>query len=132
MGTRTLLTVTAALMLFFGFGFIFLPRLVFSIYGVALDPGGVMLARVAGTAIFSLAVLAWLGRNTRVPEATRVVVAALCCFFVIKSIVTLVAQLSGVFNALGWSILLIDVPLAVLYAREVFHRPAAKASLGLQ
>ena len=132
MGTRTLLTVTAALMLFFGFGFIFLPRLVFSIYGVALDPGGVMLARVAGTAIFSLAVLAWLGRNTRVPEATRVVVAALCCFFVIKSIVTLVAQLAGVFNVLGWSILLIDVPLAVLYAREVFHKPSAKASLSLQ
>lgn len=50
MGTRTLFTVTAALMLFFGFGFILLPRLVFSIYGVALDPGGVMLARVAGAA----------------------------------------------------------------------------------
>lgn len=128
MRTKTLLSITAALMLFFGTGFILLSRPVFSIYGVALDPAGVMLARVAGAAIFSLGALAWLGRNSSMPEVTRVVVVTLCCFFVIKSIVTLVAQLTGVFNVLGWSILLIDVPLAVLFAREVFYRPA-KASL---
>lgn len=132
MGTRRLLTITAALLLLFGCGFILLPRLVFSIYGVALDPGGIMLARVAGAAIFSLGTLAWLGRKTSIPGTTRVVVLALCCFFVIKSVVTLIAQLSGVFNGLGWSILLIDVPLAVLYARELLHGPAAKASLSLQ
>ena len=55
---RTLFTLTAALMLFFGAGFLLAPEAVFGLYGVALDPAGVMLANVAGAAVLSLGVLA--------------------------------------------------------------------------
>ena len=119
MGIGILLTVTAVLMLCFGGGFILLPAQVFSMYGVELDPDGLMLARVAGAAVTALGLMAWLSRHA---DSKRVVVATLFCFFLIKSIVTLQAQLAGVFNDLGWSILLIDVPLAFLYGREMLRR----------
>lgn len=132
MRTRTLLTVTAILMLAFGVGFVLLPETVFSVYGVFLDPGGLMLARVAGAAILALGVLAWLARNSSVPEVNRVAVIALFCFFAVKSLVTLLAQLSGVFNGLGWSILAIDIPLALFYAAVVFRRQAASPASALR
>src|SRR5688572_3542052 len=120
MRVQPLFTATAALMLFFGTGFLLLPGLVFSLYGVVLNDSGVMLAHVAGAAIFALGTLAWTLRNTADPAFIRPAVIALFCFFLLKSAVTLLAQLSGVFNAFGWTILLIDIPLCLLYARTLF------------
>ncbi len=129
MRSQPLFTVTAALMLFFGTGFLVLPTLVFSLYGVVLDASGRMLAHVAGAAVFALGTLAWTVRNTADPAVNRPAMTALVCFFLLKSAVTLMAQLSGVFNALGWTILLIDIPLCLLYARALFLRSASAARL---
>src|SRR5687767_6983606 len=98
MTLRTLFTLTAALMVFFGAGFLLAPGPVFALYGVALDPAGVMLANVAGAAVLSLGLLAWLSRDAATSSAGTAA-TALLCFFVVKTTVTLFAQLGGVFNA---------------------------------
>jgi hypothetical protein len=122
MRTQPLFTATAALMFVFGIGFLLLPAAIFSLYGVDLNAGGLMLAHVAGAAVCALGTLAWAMRNSTEPALIRPAVAALFCFFLLKSAVTLLAQLSGVFNALGWTILLIDIPLLILYGRSLFLR----------
>lgn len=115
MNNRMLFTITAVLMGFFGIGFILAPRQVFGLYGVSLDGGGVMLATVAGAAVVALAVLALTVRPAPESAAAQVAVQALLAFFLLKTIVTVVAQLQGVFNALGWSIVLIDALLTTGY-----------------
>ena len=119
---QLLFTVTAALMIFFGLGFLLIPGRVFLLYGVTLDAGGIMLARVAGSAVLALGTLAWSVRTSTDAQVIRHAATALVCFFLFKTAVTLLAQLSGVFNALGWTILVIDAPLLALYARLRFGR----------
>ena len=65
MKLNTLFTITAVVMIFFGVGFILLPAMVFSMYGVTLDANGIMLAHVAGAAVFALGLLAGLFRKSR-------------------------------------------------------------------
>ena len=127
MSLRTLFTLTAALMVFFGAGFLLAPGPVFALYGVALDPAGVMLANVAGAAVLSLGLLAWLSRDAAAASA-RTAATTLLCFFVVKTTVTLLAQLGGVFNALGWSIVALDAALGLGYAYLLFARPRVAAA----
>jgi hypothetical protein len=115
MRIRHLFSVTAILMIGFGLGFLLIPVPLFNIYGVQLTASGVMLAHVSGAAVGALGTLAWGARALEESRSQRVALAALAVFFILKSTVTLLAQLSGVFNALGWSILALDVPLAALY-----------------
>ncbi|MFT5683070.1 MAG: hypothetical protein ACI8RZ_003997 [Myxococcota bacterium] len=104
----------------FGIGFLFIPVLVFSLYGVTLEASGLMLAHVSGAAVFTLGVLAWLFRSHETGPAIRSVAQALFVFFVLKTIVTLLAQLGGVFNAMGWSIVILDALFVLGYGHTLF------------
>lgn len=128
MPLRPLLTVTAVVMMLFGSGFILVPEQVFSLYGVSLDASGAMLAHVAGAAVLSLGLLAWLTRQAE-KAAARTALVALLCFFLLKTTVTVLAQLGGVFNMLGWSIVALDALLLLGYAAALLARlrPAATA-----
>lgn len=96
---------------------------------MALNASGLMLAHVAGAAIFALGTLAWAVRATEDPAIIRRAVTGFFCFFLLKSSVTLVAQLSGIFTMLGWAILLIDISLCLLKGRALFSRRASAARL---
>ena len=115
MRIRLLLAVTAVLMVGFGLSFLLAPARVFALYGVTLTKSGVMLAHVAGAAVSALGVLALSAREVIDERELRRTLLPLAVFFVVKSTVSLIAQVEGVFNSLGWTILLIDVPLAVLF-----------------
>lgn len=127
MKLNTLFTTTAVVLVFFGAGFVLIPTTVFSLYSISLTDSGIMLANVAGAAVFALGLLAWLFRNSSDSDASRSAATALLGFFVIKSIVTIVAQLGGVFNALGWSIVALDVILTIAYAYFLFVGRSAVA-----
>ncbi len=120
MKINTLFIVTAVLMLFFGAGFVLLPVQVFGMYGVTLDASGIMLGHVAGAAVFALGALAVLFRNNKDTQTNRLAAIALGTFFLIKTIVTVLAQLDGVFNSLGLSIILIDVVMLLAYGYFLF------------
>ena len=120
MKLNTLFTITGVVMIFFGGGFILLPTMVFSMYGVTLDANGIMLAHVAGAAVFALGVLAWLFRKNSDIQTGRWAATTLFTFFVIKTIVTLLAQLDGVFNVMGWSIVALDTLFVLGYVYFLF------------
>ncbi len=120
MKLNTLFTITAVIMIFFGVGFILLPAMVFSMYGVTLDATGIMLAHVAGAAVFALGLLAWLFRKSSDVQSSRSIAITLLSFFIIKAIVTILAQLDGIFNVLGWSIVALDTLFVLAYAYFLF------------
>ena len=116
MSHRLVLTITAAVLGAFGAGFVLMPGLVFGIYGVSLNASGLMLAHVAGAAIIGLAAFAWLSRNLAPDLVQRTLAPSLLLWFTIKAVVTLIAQLQGVFNTLGWSIVGLDVLFMAAFA----------------
>jgi NAD/NADP transhydrogenase beta subunit len=74
-----------------------------SLYGVTLDPAGAMMTQFFGAAFLLLSIVLWLARNAPYSEVTlRALVLAIVIGDTIGFIVALLAQLSGVPNALGW------------------------------
>lgn len=98
-----LMIIKALITLVFGFGFVLVPKAVMSLYGVTLDPAGAMMAQFVGAAFLLLSIVLWLARNAPYSEVTlRALVLAIVIGDTIGFIVALLAQLSGVPNALGW------------------------------
>ena len=93
----------AIVVLLFGVGFILAPALLASIYGMKLDPAGTLMARLFGTAFILESIVLWFARNGAISEKpVRGVVIAVVVSNAIGVIVTLLATLSGTWNALGW------------------------------
>lgn len=114
------LVVSAGLLMAFGAGFLLIPKLVLGMYGVVLDASAERLARMFGTAVLALGLLGFLARNLGA-STRRLAGKSLLCFFLLKSAVTLEAVLGGMFNALGWTILAIDIPMSALWAWVILY-----------
>ncbi len=99
----TLMSIKAVICLFFGVGEVLIPTTLMSLYGVTLDPGGAFMAQLFGQAFFLLGLLLWLMRNTT--EASTVKAFSISLFLgdAVGFVVSLMAVLNGVVNALGWT-----------------------------
>ena len=108
-----LMIIKALITLVFGVGFVLVPKAVWSLYGVTLDPAGAMMTQFVGATFLLLSIVLWLARNAPYSEVTlRAFVLAIVIGDTIGFIVALLAQLSGVLNALGW----LNVALLLLLA----------------
>jgi len=120
---RTFMTLYALVSILFGLGFVFVPGLVLSIYGVETDLAFRYIGQLFGAALISLAVLAWLFRNASASEARKTGVPALLVGEAIGFVVALIGQLSGALNAFGWSVVVVYLFLGIGLAYYYFARP---------
>jgi hypothetical protein len=87
----------------FGIGFVLVPVFVASIYGMSLDAAGALMARLFGAAFIFEGIVLWFAKSGAISEKpVRGLVIAVVVSNAIGVIVTLLATLSGVWNALGW------------------------------
>jgi hypothetical protein len=96
--------VSAVLAASFGVGFLLFPQPLASLYGLDLTTDGAFIARLLGVEFIGYGLLAWFFRNEAHSNAGA---AVLLAFFITDAtafIVSLVAQLSGIMNAFGWSL----------------------------
>lgn len=103
----TLMIIKAIVCLVLGPLLVFIPGPFGAILGLTLTSGGAMLAREYGAALVGILVLTWVARNSAESDARRAIILALFIYDGVGFVVTLLAGLAGVFNALGWSIPLI-------------------------
>jgi hypothetical protein len=112
----------------FGLGFVLAPGLVLSIYGVETDLSFRYIGQLFGAALVSLAVLAWLLKEAS-PKARQGGVLALLVGEVLGLILSVIGQLSGALNVLGWSVvvvyLFLSAGLAFFYFKPAAYRPGA-------
>ena len=101
MNFRSLMMVSAALALAFGIAFVLLPQPTASLYGLAVTPVGIFLARLLGVEFMGYGLLAWFVQNAADSEARRSILLAFCITDAIGGLIALWGQVSGVMNPLG-------------------------------
>jgi hypothetical protein len=123
MKLKHLFTVNIFFAVFFGITCAFFAGWALRIYGLAPDVGSLWTTRLAGGSILGFASLMWFGRKSDSVKARRAIALALLVQDSVGFTASLLAQLSGNLNALGWSNPVLYGLLALGYAYFVFIRP---------
>lgn len=124
MKLSTLMVIKAIVCLGFGILFLAIPALLMSLYGVTLNDGGVLMARLYGASLLGNLMLAWFSRNDPGSAALRAAILALLVYDAVGLIVAIVATLSGVMNALGWMVVGIYLFLTIGFGYFQFVKPS--------
>jgi hypothetical protein len=103
----------AVICLVFGILFLAVPAWAMSLFGVTLDAGGQLMARLYGASLAGNLLVHWMARDSRPSNARTAIVWGAFIYDLIGLIVALVAVLSGVMGVLGWLAVLIYLVLTV-------------------
>ncbi|UCG87626.1 MAG: hypothetical protein JSW71_03500, partial [Gemmatimonadota bacterium] len=128
MQLSTLMVINAVVAAVFGFGFVVVPGQVTSLYGADVTPA--LGAQLFGAALLAFAVLTWTARSAPDSDARRAILLALFVGDGIGFIVSLVAQLGGDVNALGWTTVVIYLLLGLGFGYFWFAQPKATHEAG--
>lgn len=115
MKMRTLFIINAVIQFFFGTGFLFAPAVLLGLFGTQTDTTGITLAHVAGGVILSLAIISWLGKDAEGLAQDAIAWGGVFFAHFQAGIFTLLAILSGTFNALAWSAVVMDIFFVVAF-----------------
>ena len=124
MKLNTLILIMALLSLFWGAGFILLPGLMWSMYGLTLNSSGIYISRELGTIFFMLGVILWFARNAPGSQALRAIVLGLFIGNALGFIVTMIGQFSSGVNAMGWVGAVLYLLLALGFGYYTIKSPA--------
>ena len=126
MKLSTLMAIKAVLVVIFGIGFILMPATLLSFYGAELNTGGTLTTPLLGASFILLGILLWMAKNAPGSEvALRAIVLAVFVGDTIGFIVSLMAQLAGTANALGWSTVVIYLLMALGFGYFQFSKSAS-------
>jgi hypothetical protein len=110
---RTLLIIKAVVCVIFGTLLLFAPVALIRLLGGELGGAGVFTAREYGAALVGTLLLTWFAKGVGAPDARRAILLDLLIYDAIGVVITLIAVLSGVLNALGWGIVVVYFFFAV-------------------
>ncbi len=120
---QTMMVIKAVVCLVFGVPIILVPGFMYSIFGMSLDPSSTVVARQYGAALIGLVLLTWFGRNVSETATRWAITLALFVYDALGFIVWLMAALAGAVNALGWSIVLLYLLLAIGFGYFLVKQP---------
>ncbi len=123
MTLKNWMTFKSIVCIVFAIGFVLVPVPLVAIFGAKLDPAGALFAQFLGCSFVVLAVYLWFARNVAEGAAAYAIVLAVTIGDAIGLIVSLIGVLSGVFNALGWLIVLLYLVLTLGFGYFWLVRP---------
>lgn len=101
---KTVMIIKAIVCLGFGPLLLLVPGWLLTTLGTSYGPGAALTAREYGAALIGNLLLTWLGRNAEVSVARSAIIWNLFIYDAIALVATLIIQLSGGLNILGWGI----------------------------
>lgn len=101
MSASIFLAIKAVISLVTGLSFLLLPGYVLPLYGVTINDSGLFFNRLFSAMAIGIGGICWLIRGME-GEARRAVMLSLFVADTIGLVVTLIAQLQGLINYLGW------------------------------
>ena len=123
MNLRTLFTINVPISAFFGLTCLLAPNLLFSLYGVELTSPGVFITQLAGAAYLGFGALAFQARSSESKEFRLALALALFIQDIIGVVISIYYQVTGIFNALGWTTVGVYLFLALGYGYFRFLKP---------
>ena len=125
MKLSTLFIINTIVAILFGLGFVLLPATVLSWYGVTLNDAGLYIARLFGGSLLGFGIISWLVRESAGSAELRAILLAFFISDVLGFVLSLIYQLQGVANALGWSTVVIYLLLGLAFGYYWRQRAAA-------
>ncbi len=116
----------AVVVLVFGIGFVLVPGILGTLFGMDLTPAGLLLGQLFGTAFICEGIVLWTARNlNRSDVAMQGIMLAVVVSNVIGFLVSLLATLSNVWNVLGWLPVLLYLVFALAFGYFKWLMPVA-------
>jgi hypothetical protein len=104
----------------FGAGCVLAPHLFLSLFGATLGPVGALMMQYGGAWLIGLGLLTWFTRDEADSKAGRAIALALLVAYLVAFVVSVLGQLAGVLNLLGWMPVAIQVFFAVGFGTLLF------------
>jgi len=104
---KTLMIIKAVICLGFGPLLLFLPAQLLNLLGSTYGPGAALTAREYGAALMGNLMLTWFARAAEKSVTRKAIILHLFVYDAIALIATLIIQLSGGLNVLGWGIVFV-------------------------
>jgi hypothetical protein len=125
MKLKHVLIINAIIALAYALGELFVPTTIGSIYGFkdSANPELMLTARYFGWGLLAVGLICALAANTPPSEAKQAIVKALFIAQTVGLIVSLMGTISGVFNAMGWSAVIIYLFFVAGYGYFWFIKP---------
>ncbi|HEM61494.1 MAG TPA: hypothetical protein ENO24_04315 [Chloroflexi bacterium] len=99
---KVLFIANAVVSVPFGIGSVLAPHLFLSLFGGTLGPAGALMMRHGGAWLIGIGLLTWFTRNAAESQAGRGITLALLIAYLIALVASVLGQLAGVLNLLGW------------------------------
>jgi hypothetical protein len=125
MKLKHLFIINAIIALGYALGELFVPETLGSIYGFedTANPELMLTARYFGWGLLAVGLICALAANTPPSEAKQAIVKALFIAQIVGVAVSLMGTINGVFNAMGWSAVIIYLFMAAGYGYFWFIKP---------
>lgn len=106
---KTLMIIKAIVCLGFGPLLLFFPGWLLNLLGTTYGPGAgaTLTANAYGATLFGIVMLTWLAKDTGKSIARKAIIIHLFVYDAIALIATLILQLTGGLNALGWGLVFV-------------------------
>lgn len=119
---KTLFTITLIVELIFALGFIAAPGLMFNTFGVTPSPFATSLIRIFGSALLGFVVMLWHGRSSSSGDLHKAILHSMFTYWLFSSVFMIMAQLAGIFNAMGWATIVLHVGFLIAYGFYAFKK----------
>jgi len=119
------LIINSVVAVAFGIAFVLLPATLLSFYGVTLGEVGLVIAQLYGSAILGVGLTTWFARNAGPSDAREGILLALFIADGAGFVLSLMGQLAGRVNALGWSTVGLYLLLALGFGYFRFFKQEA-------
>lgn len=120
---RILLMISVVMATSYGIGLVVWPKSLMLLYGIQLEPGGILLAQMLGAYLFGYATISWHARHAK---DARLLYGIIIADFIADA-GALLAALYGMYthtlNAMGWEIVVINGLFSLAFGYFLFNPP---------
>jgi hypothetical protein len=88
--------------LIYGIGAVLLPETIMSMHDMSTDPTGIYLGRLFGVSLIGIGLVTFLIRDVTDTKVSHSIALGLLVSDIVGFVVSLLAMLAGLMNALGW------------------------------
>ncbi len=124
MKLEMLMIVKAVVALVLGVLLLVAPTFGFSLFGANVTGVGTFPAQEYGAAMLGIALMTWYARRAAESQARRAIVLNLFIYDAIGVVISIIAISKGMFNLLGWGILVIYLFFTLGFGYFWLARPA--------